>query len=319
MVSIYKEKSKSTGKRRCIYRCKVKDPTTGKWISRSTKSYDKQVAGKFVMDLQIELDRKAAGIIVPEKRKKFASKPMLEHLDDFLNDLKTRGRSSGYLSKLKSRIPKLAKECRWKHVRDVDNDSFLRWRNKQNKAPKTLNDYLDAMNGLLRWMIQNERLDHNPLEHVGKVEVRGRRTFERRPFTFTEMQRLLAVSGPRSIVYLTAVCTGLRRNELRLLEFGDLRLDVSSPYLLVRSSTTKNKKHAHIPLVPELVKALQKHVAKFNFAKPNRLLFKLMVPRMATFKKDLKRAGIVYIDERGHHADFHALRHTLCTNLEQFK
>ena len=205
MVSIYKEKSKATGKRRSVYRCMVKDPTTGKWLSRSTKSYDKQVAAKFAMDLQIELDRKAAGIAVPEKRKQHAAKPIIAHLDDFLADLATRGRSAGYISKLRGRVPILVSECKWKHVSDIDSDSFLQWRNKQDKAPKTLNDYLDAMHGLLRWMIQNGRLEHNPLAHVGKVEVRGRRTFERRPFTHAEMQRLLAVSGQRSIVYLTAV------------------------------------------------------------------------------------------------------------------
>jgi integrase len=34
-------------------------------------------------------------------------------------------------------------------------------------------------------------------------------------------------------------------------------------------------------------------------------------------QKDLKRAGIPYIDERGHYADFHALRKTFITNLSR--
>ncbi len=32
-------------------------------------------------------------------------------------------------------------------------------------------------------------------------------------------------------------------------------------------------------------------------------------------QKDLERVGIPYIDERGHYADFHALRKTFITNL----
>jgi hypothetical protein len=34
-------------------------------------------------------------------------------------------------------------------------------------------------------------------------------------------------------------------------------------------------------------------------------------------RKDLKRAGIPYVDERGHYADFHSLRKTFITNLSR--
>ena len=40
-----------------------------------------------------------------------------------------------------------------------------------------------------------------------------------------------------------------------------------------------------------------------------------MIPRMPEFLADLKRAGIQEFDALGHRADFHALRHTLCTGL----
>jgi hypothetical protein len=36
---------------------------------------------------------------------------------------------------------------------------------------------------------------------------------------------------------------------------------------------------------------------------------------METFKRDLRRAGIEFIDAKGRRADFHSLRHTLGTNL----
>ena len=34
-------------------------------------------------------------------------------------------------------------------------------------------------------------------------------------------------------------------------------------------------------------------------------------------QKDLKRAGVPYIDDRGHYADFHSLRKTFITNLSR--
>jgi len=45
------------------------------------------------------------------------------------------------------------------------------------------------------------------------------------------------------------------------------------------------------------------------------LVFADGVPSMKVFKKDLMSAGISYIDSQGRRCDFHALRHTLCTNL----
>ena len=39
------------------------------------------------------------------------------------------------------------------------------------------------------------------------------------------------------------------------------------------------------------------------------------LPKMETFKRDLRRAGIEFIDAKGRRADFHSLRHTLGTNL----
>src|SRR5208337_5177677 len=39
------------------------------------------------------------------------------------------------------------------------------------------------------------------------------------------------------------------------------------------------------------------------------------LPDMDQFRKDLAAAGIPYLDGQGRRADFHALRHTLATNL----
>ena len=45
-------------------------------------------------------------------------------------------------------------------------------------------------------------------------------------------------------------------------------------------------------------------------------VFKEGVPRCVTLQKDLKAAGIPYIDESGRYADFHALRYTFNTWLQ---
>src|SRR5690606_10532698 len=41
------------------------------------------------------------------------------------------------------------------------------------------------------------------------------------------------------------------------------------------------------------------------------------LPEMETYKADLHRAEVAYVDRAGRRADFHALRKTFCTNLHR--
>jgi Phage integrase family len=78
---------------------------------------------------------------------------------------------------------------------------------------------------------------------------------------------------------------------------------------VVRPSTTKNHKQAIIALHSDVVEELRK--LRLSPGK----VFSKGLPKMETFKRDLRRAGIDFIDAKGRRADFHSLRHTLGTNL----
>ena len=97
--------------------------------------------------------------------------------------------------------------------------------------------------------------------------------------------------------------------ELKLMETDDLHLDAEQPFVNVRPSTTKNHKQAVIALHPDVVADLRKLPPL-----PGKV-FANGLPKMETFKRDLRRAGIEFIDAKGRRADFHSLRHTLGTNL----
>ena len=100
------------------------------------------------------------------------------------------------------------------------------------------------------------------------------------------------------MIYLTAVHTGLRRKELKLMETDDLHLDAEQPFVNVRPSTTKNHKQAVIALHPDVVVELRKLPLL-----PGKV-FANGLPKMETFKRDLRRAGIEFIDAKGRRADF---------------
>jgi integrase len=126
------------------------------------------------------------------------------------------------------------------------------------------------------------------------------------------MQALLRVCGDRKAVYLAAVLTGLRRAELGALVWGDVHLDEPNPFLRVRTATAKNRKEQIVPLHCDLILAFREIspapscVSHFVFPR---------VPTREVFRSDLKKANIPFVDDRGRRADFHALRHTLGTNL----
>ncbi len=275
---------------------------------------DKRVAQQKLEEIVKNRQLESAGLLPPEAQRIAQQTPLLDHLKDYLADLTAMGRDPEYIYIVDKQIRKLLQECRWTGLPSVTSDSFLKWRSRQRgKAPKTLNDYLASLSGLLRWMERNERLEKNPLRLVQKVQTNGRQVRHRRAFTHEEMQRLLAVAGARKVVYLAAVYTGLRRGELSKLLRTDLHLDASQPFMNVRASTTKNHKQATIAVHPDLLPELRELLAKLP-ARETRV-FADLLPTMDTFRADLKAAGIEFVDTQGRRADFHALRHTLATNL----
>ena len=286
----------------------------GEEIRVSLHTTDKQVAKEMLRQIVLEKQKEALGMILPESLRKAGQSAIQTHLNDYLRDLESLRRDGEYTYIINLRVSKLCSECKWVLVKDITADSFLAWRSANSgKAAKTLNEYLDAIRGLLNWMREKDRIPVCPLKTVKKVDGRGKDRRVRRALSFEEMQNLLAVCGPRKVVYLAAACTGLRRAELGALQWCDVRLDAPAPYLVVRAATAKNRKEQPMPLHADLVAELRA-LAPALAGGGAEIVFK-RVPSMEVFRSDLKKAGITFLDDRGRRADFHALRHTLGTNL----
>lgn len=91
---------------------------------------------------------------------------MTRHLNDFISDLRAKGRNGKYVDQLENQLTSLATACDWHSVHQVAPDSFTRWRSSQKHSPKTLNEYLAAAKGLLNWMVAQGPLVSNPLVSV---------------------------------------------------------------------------------------------------------------------------------------------------------
>jgi integrase len=253
------------------------------------------------------------GILPPKPIREASERPLNDLLSEYLQDVESRGRAVTTVKKYRKILKKLFARCRWLKLQDVTTRSFCQWRNQCGLTGKTTNDLLAAAVTFFDWLEGQRMLSENPLKYVKRTDTRGQAQF-RRALSQDEVRTLLSTAPRlRAIVYLVAIYTGLRRKELNLLKWGDLHLDAPQPYVLAPASITKNKKDARLPLRPEVVEALRS--IRPTDASPFQFVFNGQVPRVNTLRKDLSRAGIVFIDESGRRLDFHALRMTFGTLL----
>jgi len=207
----------------------------------------------------------------------------------------------------------LFERCKWQTIRDVSAQSFTNWRDTSGLSPKTVNDLMCTMRTFLLWMKRKRFILADPLADVRKVANPGAGSF-RRALSVEEAQRLLAKAPPhRALVYLTLMYTGLRRAELNGLKWGDFDFTADPARLRVPSSLSKNRKESTHFLRPELKEAIL--AVRPAGVKPEAWVFRGTIPRVPTFKSDLKIAEIPFEDARGRRVDLHALRKTYGTML----
>ena len=304
---------KPANRKRWHYKIKV----NGQWRS-FTGFTDKQATSTKASQHEQRVVRGEVGLVDPcAEHKKL---PLKDHLASYLVDMRALGRDAMHIYNTDKRLHKLAVESGWNRTIDITVESFSRWRSKaevQKLAPKTRNEYLSTAQTFCRWCVSTGRMVVNPLQILSPVKTNGDIRRQRRAFTDEELERLLAVSAVRRPLYLTAALTGLRRGELRQLQWGDVHLDSPKPYLDVRANTTKNGKRAIIWLRDDVADALR--TLRLTDAKIKDGVFAELLTKqyLDHFKSDLTSAKIERTDKRGRILDFHCLRHTLATNLSR--
>ncbi len=300
--------------RRIYMACVRLSGDTGKPLRRSLRTSDKRVADKRLQQLRTHLEHEAAGIGIPEPLVQAAKRPLSEHLNDWNSDARTRGRTPEYRRHVVARCRELFASCGWTFPRDVNAESFTRWRDASSHLSAcSLNHFLDACRALMLWMHRAGRVTSNPLASLQRVSKEGRETFKRRSLPDDELGRLLATSGDRSIIYFIAATTGLRYIELKKLRRSDALLDADPPQLCLRASITKNRTASVFNLAPLQAQRLREWLS--SAPQGDGPLFWKGMPSWATWRGDFERAGIPRFDADGRKSDFHCLRNTFGTNL----
>ena len=124
-------------------------------------------------------------------------------------------------------------------------------------SERTQNHYLETLRCFCRWAVKRKRMPADPVAEVPTVETVGKLRRERRALSEEDLIALLGVVRPRhALAYRIILATGLRRDELRQLRWGDIKLNAPMPFIELRAETTKPKRADVLPVREDLAKLL---------------------------------------------------------------
>ena len=277
---------------------------------------DKQTAEKRLAQIVLQAQHESMGIGISKAEIECRARRLSILLDEFVKEKETRGKADSYTGLISSRLLALATDCGWSYLGDISSQGFMDWRrNNKDKSAKTLNEYLFALRGFLKWIHKHFGCTVPNLESIDPMDGRGNATFERRGAKLDELLKLWEVSpSDRKHIYQLAFFTGLRRAELEALRWADVFLTAPLPYLCLGARHTKNRQEARIQLIPYVVDLLQK--MRPDNAPGEDAVLPNGVPRNRDgLHVDMKSAGIP-IWENGKKFDFHSFRITASTLLQ---
>ncbi len=266
-------------------------------------------------------------------------KELRHHLADFEAALRARQTSPKEIRLKLARIRGTFDACNFTLPRHVESDAVMGYLSDRltlptdqgGISPQTANYYLTAVGQFCRWMVRKERMTRNPLADAVPFNARLDRRHDRRDLKAAELAKLLettaasadvyrGLTGPdRELLYHAACGTGFRVSELAALTPAAFDLDAEPPAVTVGAAYTKNKKRVRQPLPAGLAAALRAYLDGKPADAP--VWPGTWHERAAEMlKADLESAGIAYVvkgPDGPLYADFHSLRHTFVSMLEQ--
>ncbi len=309
-------------------------------------SPDKAVTREIAQALEDKVRKFKNGVITvaDDRYVVQGDRPLALHVKEYLDHCRHVGMSKGTLGLKETHVESMILATEAKRLSDLEPivvEKFLQGLKTDGKSARTVNHYRADIVALMNWATKTGRIRNHSLSIIPKLNEQEDRRRVRRALTNEELTRLLETAieqdeanrryFPRYPVYLTAVMTGLRRNELKHLIWADV--DFEKQTLRVRMNVGKAKREDIIPLHNQVVDVLAK--IKPDNGRANGRVFNTM-PTILTFYKDIVRAREKWIkeakgdeekkrrrqsdflaqkDSEGRIVDLHAMRTTLGTNL----
>lgn len=263
------------------YYVSLPDLQTGKPAYESLGTSDLAVAWMRLRELLQERKQRELGLI--DERTRQASRPIAEHVEDWLAAVSAGGATAKHVETMRSRVLRLVEAARWKRVTEIRRSSCqlalaalqaeaTPRAGEDGRSAQTRNHYLSHARQFARWLKQEGRLADDPLDGMRGVSVEADRRHDRRSPEELEVRVLFEhLAGPdaparkgmsgerRALGYAVSMCTGLRANELRSLRPESF--DLGAGEVKLRAARAKNRKRTLQPLPSWLCQRLRDWLA----------------------------------------------------------
>ncbi len=326
---------------------------SGKRCERSTRTTDRTAAQriltKHVSDAQLRRDG-----VIDARADRYAvenTKPLAEHLQDWIRALTAKGITQKQVGTLRVRVEGLIKTTKSERLSDLSASSIQSalgaLRTGENALSlQTVQHHLRAIKQFSRWLKADGRLRDDPLAHLSGFNAATDRRRERRPLDADELRWLIRVTETakswrglsgldRAILYRAATGTGFRASELRSLTPRSCRLHDDTPGVVLAAGSSKRRTEDYQPIRQDLADALAPWIenrksdeplwpGRWNEKAAVMLRRDLRLARARWIKAAPSRAErrvrnqsgfLAVVDDAGRVADFHALRVSYITAL----
>jgi integrase len=289
---------------------------------------DKAVSERIAHDLENKAALRKQGLIDPkaESFRDHEARPLVEHLNAFQRALASKGGSKRYPEVTCSRTRKFLELAKVRRISDLSlskAQAAVQSLRDEGLSIETINHHIRAVKGFSRWLWRDGRAREHHLAHLSTSNPEAGRRRIRRALTPEEAVRVIQAAeiGPpfrglsgldRAVLYVLALGTGFRADELRTLTPERFSLNSNPPTVTASACYTKNGKEAVQPVSASLAEQLRPWLARLAPGKP---VFGRMTTRTADMlRADLEAAGVPYETASGV-VDFHSLRGCYITYL----
>jgi integrase len=258
------------------------------------------------------LDRIRLGLAAPDDLRFLHQmpRPLQDHIDEYYDHLLAKGKTPKHARQMLDYVTHALTP--FEHVGQVTASAVQQRIADIKETGATKNRHVAAVMMFLRWGAGSGERRWPKLQADLPLARYAHSPGKRRVLSLSEIADLIdaASTGPlverihgseRSLIYRTVLASGLRANELRQLQAGDIR----QQGIMLSGAVTKNRKECFLFLPPSLMKEIHQHVLG---KMPNDRAFNVPFNTARMLKADMTSAGIHHKTREGVF-DFHALRH----------
>ncbi len=272
---------------------------SGRILEVSTGCRDKSAAQARLSELVRDAEMVRGGVISAQEASTAHAMHgrLFDHFNDYKMHLVAKGVTKRHQDDQRRLLERVADECRWTRLSDVNRTDVERWlalQSAEAMSARTRNTYSGALVAFGNWAVRVGRLGINPLAGLPKANERADRRRERRALTLDELNGLFAaaVQRPlnesmhgnrgknparlkdetraylvkkgreRALIYRTLAFTGLRFGELRSLTVAQAVLNSHPACIVLYAADEKARRGAQLPLRDDLAEELRQHLAE---------------------------------------------------------